>query len=51
MEKLVKIGEIEAESLKDKEMFREALENIGFVVAEYPEGCFDNYLIILTKRQ
>lgn len=51
MEKLVKIGEISAENSKERELLRETLENAGFVTAVYPEECFEDYLIILAKRQ
>lgn len=51
MEKLIKIGEISAESPKELELLRETLEKAGFVVAEYPEGYFEDYLIILAKSK
>ena len=51
MEKLVKIGEVCAENSKTKELLREVLENAGFVTVTYPEDSFEDYLIILEKRQ
>ena len=51
MEKLVKIGEINAENSQERELLRETLEHTGFVIAEYPENEFEDYLIILAKRQ
>ena len=51
MEKLVKIGEIMAETPEMKELLRETLENSGFVVADYPEDTCDDWLVILKKCQ
>lgn len=51
MEKLVKIGEINAEGPTELKLLREVLEKSGFEIAEYPEGRFEDYLIILEKKQ
>lgn len=51
MEKLVKIGEVNVENSEERELFRETLENAGFVIAEYPEEELEDYLIVLEKRQ
>ena len=50
MEKLVKIGEIQAETKEIKNRLRKILENAGFVTATYPEDNFEDYLIILEKK-
>lgn len=51
MEKLVKIGEVMAETSEMKELLRETLENSGFVVADYPKDSLDDWLIILIKSE
>jgi len=51
MEKLVKIGELQAENAEERKLLRETLENAGFLIAEYPKDCYEDYLIILAKRQ
>ena len=51
MEKLIKIGEVNAEGSAELKLLREVLEKAGFIVAEYPEGRFEDYLIILEKKQ
>ena len=51
MEKLVKIGEVCAENSETRELLREVLENAGFVTATYYEDSFEDYLIILERKQ
>ena len=50
MDKLIKIGEIQAENAEERKLLRETLENAGFVIAEYPKDCYEDYLIVLALR-
>lgn len=51
MEKIVKIGEIQAEDEICKNKLKKVLENCGFLIAEYPENVYEDWLVILEKRQ
>ena len=47
MEKLVKIGEVNAENSEERELFRETLENAGFVVI--PCESYEENIIVVKR--
>ena len=51
MEKLIKIAEINAESVKSANEIGEALENAGFQVAYEEDESLKSYLTVIKKIQ